>query len=77
MAAAAGLGEGRGGAGGGSRRRWWRRSWRRGSGNDDSGEDERGGAGDVDEDEGTADLGQLLTYIGADPLAPVRGWNRR
>ena len=22
------------------------------------------------------DPGQLLTYIGADPLAPVRGWNR-
>ena len=32
---------------------------------------------DEDEDEGNClDPGRLCAYIGADPLAPVRGWNR-
>ena len=74
------LGAGRGGGGAG------------GGGDSGGAGDGGGGAGDevavderpaaletalLDEDEDDAsDLGRLCAYIGTDPLAPVRGWNR-
>jgi len=65
-----GRGGGAGDGGTAARRRWrqcrgqinGRQRWRR-------------GLLDEDEDE-LPDPGLLRTYIGADPLAPVRGWNR-
>ena len=61
-------GGGRGGAGRRTRRRWELK--RRDGGEDD----ERRGAGD--KDEGNCSDPGRAAYIGADPIAPVRGWNR-
>ena len=76
-------------AGGG--RRWWRwplrRRWRSNDGAGDerrrwrrTGDARQGGGGALCSTKTTTkelpDPGQLLAYIGVDPLAPDRGWNR-
>ena len=80
-----------GGAGGWPRqRRWWRVAAALVEGRGSPGRDGRGGEGDetmvakmnaaaLETKTKTKELpdpGQLLAYIDADPLAPVRGWHR-